>query len=119
MANKNWTAYLFTATLALSATTIRAEDNKTLEGGFFFSEQGCGGKTPSPTCVMSFSISGAAAKALYEKLKVKSTYDECTEGPMKTDGRGLRCYKREAGRYECDFGYSFKGRGLVESEVDC
>jgi hypothetical protein len=119
MANRGWVPYLFIAALICSTASVRAEDDKNLQGGFFLSEEGCTGKMLSPKCVMSFQISGPAARTLYEKLKGKGAKDECTGGLVKTDGHGMRCFKTEGDKYDCDFGYSFRRGGLVESEVTC
>jgi hypothetical protein len=119
MSHKTWAAFLSLAAVLSSTASLGADDDKKLEGFFFLSEEGCGGKTPSPKCVMSFQISGPAARTLYEKLKGKAVKDECTDGLRKTDGNGLKCYKTEGDKYDCDFGYSFKRKAMVESEVDC
>jgi hypothetical protein len=119
MAHQGWVSFLFLTAIVCSTASVGAKDRKDLEGGFFLSEEGCDGKTPSPECVLSFQISGPAARALYEKLEGKATFDECTQGPVKTDGNGLNCYKREGDSYDCDFGYSFKRKTMVQSEVSC
>ena len=101
------------------ATSVHAEDADTVKGTFFLSEQGCDAKSVASGCVMSFQISGDAARGLYDRLKGKAVKEPCTGGMMKTDGKGLRCIKAEGNHYDCDFGYSFKSKAMVPSEVTC
>ncbi len=103
--------------IALSTITSAEEDQ--LTGGFAFLPGSCGENGKANSCKMTFSLTGPSAKAMYDRMRVKAKYDECTEGPVKDDGNGLRCYKSSKGVYECDFGYQFSKRKFTSSDTTC
>lgn len=104
----------------LMCGVAQAEMNVTkLDGVFYFSAESCGENGKASSCKMTFELKGAAAKAMYERMTVKAKTDTCTEGPVKDDGNGLRCYKQSETRFECDFGYQFSKRKFSLSDVSC
>lgn len=105
--------------LQLSSVAAYAEDSTKFEGSTFFDEDTCKKGAKSPDCVLSFNLSGASAKILYEGMRVKAVVEECIGGHTKDDGNGLRCYKDDAGAYSCDFGYAFAKKKFTYSKVDC
>jgi hypothetical protein len=89
-----------------------------LSGSYGFFGDDCEVGSNAPDCKMTFSITGQAAKRLYQRMKSKEVADECTGGKSKDDGNGVRCLKETDG-YSCDFGYSFKQRKMTDSDVTC
>ncbi len=105
---------LVTTPLALPAA---AQDSDSLTGYFGFDRE----DDACPrlgTCTISFVVNGAAAKAIYGKMRSKAVADECTGGLVKDDGHGMRCFKEDNG-YSCDFGYSFVTKRFGHSLVTC
>ncbi len=90
-----------------------------MEGGFYLSSESCGEDGKAPNCKMTFELKGAAAKTMYDNMRVKAKNDICTDGPVKDDGYGLRCYKMPGDRYECDFGYQFSKQEFTIGDVSC
>ncbi len=109
---------MFSICILATPAAAAPRDGK-LEGGFYLSSESCGEDGKAPNCKMTFELKGAAAKTMYDNMRVKAKLDICTEGPVKDDGNGLRCYKRSANRYECDFGYQFSKRKFTISDVSC
>jgi hypothetical protein len=102
----------------LASPAISAEDSP-LKGTAFLGEEGCPGGIKSEDCVLSFQLSGKAAKMLYDGMRVKAVKEECTGGMEKSDGKGLNCIKSADGEYNCDFGYSFSKKAFTGGFVDC
>ncbi len=94
-----------------------AEDKVT--GTFFLGEDNCTKTGGSSDCKLNFQISGDAARILYDRMKIKAVKDECTEGLLKEDGGGLRCYFTDEKNYDCDFGYNFAHKKFTGSDVIC
>jgi hypothetical protein len=107
------------AFILLIASPALAGDEVPLKGSAFLDEEGCKDGAKSSTCVLSFQLSGKAAKLLYEGMAGKAVSEECTGGMEKTDGNGLHCIKSSDGTYDCDFGYSFSGKSFTGSSMDC
>ena len=105
-------------TLAMSAPALSLDDIK-LEGTAFLDEEACAKGTASPDCILSFTITGKAAKTLYDGMTVKAVKEECTGGMEKTSKSGLHCIKGDAKDYNCDFGYGFKKGKFGPSGLDC
>jgi hypothetical protein len=104
--------------LAVPTSVFAEENSGKLSGTFGFYGDTCEANSKAKGCVISFELSGAAAKALYDRMPVKAVPEACTEGLLKDDGNGMRCYKAE-GKYRCDFGYSFSKRKITGSDVSC
>jgi hypothetical protein len=102
---------------AVCASSAFADDGDQLTGGFSFDREddAC---PKLGTCTISFQVTGAAAKAIYEKMRIKAVSDECTGGVEKSDKSGMRCYKVD-NEYNCDFGYSFAKKRFTPSLVTC
>ena len=107
------------ALILLFVSPALAGDDVPLKGTAFLDAEGCKDGTKSSTCVLSFQLSGKAAKLLYEGIPGKGVSEECTGGMEKSDGNGLHCIKSSDGTYDCDFGYSFSGKAFTGSNVDC
>lgn len=93
-------------------------ESGTLTGSFGFYGDRCEDNSKAEGCVMTFQISGEAAKALYDRIKWKPQPDACTEGLVKDSRNGMRCFKVK-GEYSCDFGYSFVAHRMTGSDVTC
>ncbi len=89
-----------------------------LEGMAILDEDYCGKGMNTEGCILSFHISGAAAKTLYDGMRAKARQQECTGGLEKLEG-GLSCIKDGAADYNCSFGYHFKQREFAGSGEDC
>jgi hypothetical protein len=105
------------STLMIFAAPAFAADK--LEGFFYLNQDTCGKGTKNAKCKANFQVYGNAAKALYNQMKTKPTFDSCTEGQVKTDGSGMNCIFNKNKTYQCDFGYSFSDKKMVSSDVDC
>jgi hypothetical protein len=110
-------AVFFIAVLA--SGSAMADDGVPLKGTAFLDEEGCAKGLKASTCVLSFQLSGKAAKLLFDGMPVKAVKEECTGGMEKSDGKGLHCIKSSDGTYDCDFGYTFSKKAFTGSTVDC
>ena len=109
--------WLAALTLGLASAAEAAQESGDLKGTYGFFDS-CGPDGKAKTCVMTFEIEGDAAKALYSRMPEKAVPEPCTDGLLKDDGHGLRCYKANS-EFRCDFGYSFGGRKFTGSDVSC
>ena len=109
--------YLFI--FLLFASPVVAAEEVPLKGIAFLGEEGCSGGIKSDECVLSFQLSGKAAKLLFDGMRVKAVQEECTGGMEKSDGKGLHCIKSTEATYDCDFGYTFSKKAFTGSAVDC
>ncbi len=107
------------ALIFLLASPAVAEDSVPLQGNAFLGEEACAGGLKSDACVLSFQVTGKAAKLLFDGMRAKAVKEECTGGMEKADGNGLNCIKSSDGTYDCDFGYSFSRKVFTGSSVDC
>jgi hypothetical protein len=107
------------ALIFLLVSPAVAGDAVPLQGSAFLGEEACTGGLKSAACVLSFQLSGKAAKLLFDGMRAKAVKEECTGGMEKADGNGLHCIKSSDGTYDCDFGYSFSGKAFTGSGVDC
>jgi hypothetical protein len=89
-----------------------------LNGSYGFFGDKCNEQGQGKGCVMTFTIEGEAAKALYDRIKWKPQPDACTEGLVKDSRNGMRCFKVKD-EYSCDFGYSFFAHQMTQSDVTC
>ena len=96
-----------------------ADDSVPIKGSVSLGESGCPGGLKSADCILTFEISGKAAKLLFDGMRVKAAKEECTGGMQKTDSHGLNCNKAEDGTYNCDFGYRFSKQAFTGSAMDC
>jgi hypothetical protein len=96
-----------------------AGDEVQLAGSAFLGDEECAGGVKSDTCILSFQLTGKAAKLLFEGLRAKARQEECTGGMEKSGGNGLYCNKAADGTYLCEFGYSFKKDAFTASAQDC
>ena len=94
--------------IALSAPAISASDLK-LSGTAALNSDYCTKGTSNPNCTIDFSITGKAAKLIYDGMKEKGKMQECTGNVEKMDASGMHCIKgKTADDYICDFSYAFK-----------
>jgi hypothetical protein len=110
------------ATLPLALLLLSpalADDTIPLTGSVYLGDNGCSGGIKSKDCIMTFEVSGKAAKLLFEGMRVKAVKEECTGGMQKVDGNGLNCIKSDDKTYHCDFGYTFSKKAFTGSAVDC
>jgi hypothetical protein len=103
----------------LFVSPVFAGEEVPLKGLAYLDEEGCAKGLKSESCVLSFQLSGKAAKLLYDGMPVKAVKEECTGGMEKSDGKGLHCIKSSDGTYDCDFGYTFSKKAFTGSTVDC
>lgn len=103
---------------ALAALPALAQEEITLEGRAFLDEEACAKGLQGADCVLTFEVSGKAAKLLYEGMKVKARHEECTGGMEKAEN-GLHCIMGEDKTYNCDFGYHFKDKEFAGGHLDC
>jgi hypothetical protein len=100
-----------------------AADEMPLEGnallGAFVGDPDCAAGVKSDTCILSFRLTGKAAKLLFEGLRDEAQREECTGSLEKGGGNGLFCHAYEDGTYLCEFGYSFKEDAFTFSAEDC
>jgi hypothetical protein len=111
--------FRYLALILLLASPAAAGDAVPLQGSAFLGEEACAGGLKSSSCVLSFQLTGKAAKLLFDGMRAKAVKEECTGGMEKADGNGLHCIKSADGTYDCDFGYSFSGKVFTGSSVDC
>ena len=107
------------ALILLFVSPALAGDEVPLKGSAFLHDEACAGGIKSDSCILSFQLSGKAAKLLFQGMRAKAVSEECTGGMEKSDGNGLHCIKSSDGTYDCDFGYSFSGKAFTGSNVDC
>ena len=105
-------------TLLLSTPALADFESGDLSGSYGFFGDDCEASSNAPDCKMTFSITGQAAKRMYQRMKAKEVADECTGGKSKDDSKGVTCLK-EGAEYNCHFGYSFKQGKLTDSNVVC
>jgi hypothetical protein len=103
----------------MGAPVRAAEDDAAPSGSANLDQETCIEDRTGADCVMNFEFSGESAKILFKRMPNKAVYDECTEGMMKSNNAGLRCFKLEGGKYECDFGYHFGKRAFSASQISC
>ena len=106
------TIYLLIATvglsLRLSDPAFSAEEIK-LSGTAALDSDYCTKGTSNPHCTIDLSITGRAAKVIYDGMKVKGKMQECTGNVEKIDASGMHCVKGKTTEdYFCDFSYAFK-----------
>jgi hypothetical protein len=89
------------------------------EGSAFLGDEDCAGALKSDSCILSFQLTGKAAKLLFDGIRVKAQQEECTGGMEKWEGNGLYCNKSADGTYLCEFGYSFSEKAFTTSVEDC
>jgi hypothetical protein len=87
--------------------------------GAFQGDPDCAEGVKSDTCILSFRLTGQAAKLLFEGLRDEAQREECTGSLEKGGGNGLFCHTYEGGTYLCEFGYSFKEDAFTFSAEDC
>ena len=107
--------------VAVSALVLPANADQlsgSITGTYGFYGERCDERGEGRGCNMTFEITGEAAKALYNRMRWKPQPDACTEGVVKDDRSGLRCFKAKDS-YTCDFGYSFLQNGMVGSDMEC
>ena len=99
-----------TLTLPLAASLpATAADEIKLTGTAALDPDYCGNGTSNPKCVLNFSITGKAAKILYDGMPAKGVLQECTGNVEKIDKSGMHCIKgKTAEDFACDFSYAFK-----------
>ncbi len=102
---------------AAAAEEIPLEGNAVL--GAFQGDPDCAEGVKSDTCILSFRLTGQAAKLLFEGLRDEARREECTGSLEKGGGNGLFCHAYEDGTYLCEFGYSFKEDAFTFSAEDC
>ena len=94
--------------LMLTVTAFSADDMK-LNGTATLDSDYCTKTTSDPNCTINFSISGKAAKVIYNGMAAKGKMQECTGNVEKIDGSGMHCSKgKTEADYFCDFSYAFK-----------
>ncbi len=101
-----------------SPFALAEQKDEKLSGTFGFIGEECMANPKSKACNITIVIEGGAAKAVYDRMPAKAADDWCTEGKIKEDGNGMRCFKVGA-EYSCDFGYSFTKRKMTNSNVTC
>src|SRR5258706_5573901 len=77
-----------------------AGDEVPLKGSAFLGDEDCAGGLKSNSCILSFQLTGKAAKLLFDGMRVKAVQEECTGGMEKSDGKGLHCIKSADGTYD-------------------
>lgn len=90
-----------------------------LKGSAFLGDEDCAGGLTSDSCILSFQLTGKAAKLLFDGMRVKAQKEECTGGMEKSDGEDLYCNASADGTYLCEFGYSFSENAFTGSSEDC
>jgi hypothetical protein len=106
------------ALIFLFLSPALAADEVPLEGSAVLGED-CPGGLKSDPCILSFQLTGKAAKLLFDGMRAKAVQEECTGGLEKWEGDSLYCNKAEDGTYLCQFGYSFSEKAFTASAQDC
>ena len=90
-------------------TPALADGQIKLNGTATLDEESCKKGTASPDCRIDLSITGKAAKQIYDGMTSKGAMQECTGDVEKFDDSGMHCIKgKDADGYVCDFSYAFK-----------
>ena len=98
----------FSLPLAMSNPALAVDEIK-LSGTAALDSDYCTKGTSNPNCTIDFSITGKAAKVVYDGMKEKGKMQECTGNVEKIDASGMHCIKgKTADDYICDFSYAFK-----------
>jgi hypothetical protein len=65
-------------------------------------------------------LEGAAAKTLFDSVKVKAEYDECAgDGSVSKHIKNLGCTRSKDGKeYDCYFGINI-AKGTIEGDIPC
>jgi hypothetical protein len=93
---------------ALTTPALAGGDIK-LGGTAALDEESCSKGVASPDCRIDFSITGKAAKQIYDGMTSKGAMQECTGNVEKFDDSGMHCIKgKNVDGYLCDFSYAFK-----------
>ena len=117
-ANNLW--LLAFALLLSNATPTFSRDDIKLSGTAALDQEGCAKGTSSPSCIMIFSVTSAAAKVLYDGMTSKGSMQECTGNVEKFDDSGLHCIQgKDANGYICDFAYAFKKQKFDNGQDGC
>ncbi|MFN0195047.1 MAG: hypothetical protein ACKVP5_24225 [Aestuariivirga sp.] len=111
--------FLIVVFMAIPAGHGVALDELKLEGAAFLDEEACAKGLTAEGCNLSFQLTGAAAKTLYDGMADTPVKEECTGGLEKSDGKGLHCIAYEDGTAACDFGYHFGKKEFGGSSVSC
>ena len=91
------------------STTAFSSDEIKLTGSAMLNQDYCIKGTTDPECNLSISITGKAAKLIYDAMPEKGAMQECTGDVEKFNDAGMHCIKgKNANDYICDFGYYFK-----------
>ena len=94
--------------LAISTPAL-ADGEMKLIGTAALDEETCAKGVASPECQIHLSITGKAAKQIYDGMTAKGEMQECTGDVEKFDDSGMHCIKgKDANGYVCDFSYAFK-----------
>jgi hypothetical protein len=111
------------ATFALShaaSLPAMAGDEIKLSGTVALDSDYCTSGTSNPNCVLNFSITGKAAKILYDGMPAKGVLQECTGDVEKIDKSGMHCIKgKTADDFVCDFSYGFKNSKFGSGPDGC
>ncbi|MFO1033959.1 MAG: hypothetical protein U1E15_07795 [Hyphomicrobiales bacterium] len=115
--------FIRTAALAAFALTsalpVLAGDIK-LSGTAALDEEGCAKGTSGPDCTINFTVTGKAAKVIYDGMQSKGAMQECTGSVEKFEDSGLHCVKGKAEKdYFCDFSYAFKQKSFGAGPDGC
>ena len=115
--------FFLIATLSASLSMSlpgNAGDEIKLSGTAALDQESCAKGTGSADCIMIFSVTGRAAKVLYDGMTSKGTMQECTGNVEKFDNSGLHCIQgKDANGYICDFAYSFKRHRFDNGQDGC
>ncbi len=97
-----------TIPLAVSLPATAGDEIK-LSGTAALDSDNCASGTSNPKCTLNFSITGKAAKMLYDGMPAKGVLQECTGEDEKFDKSGMHCIQgKTADGFICDFSYAFK-----------
>ena len=105
--------------LAISLPAIAGDEIK-LSGTAALDSENCNSGTSNPKCVLNFSITGKAAKILYDGMPAKGALQECTGDVEKFDKSGMHCSRgKTAEDFVCDFSYAFKNSKFGSGPDGC
>ena len=91
-----------------------------LNGAANLNAETCAKGTGSPDCAIELSITGKAAKVIYDGMVSKGAMQECTGDVEKFDDSGMHCIKgKDASGYVCDFSYAFKKHAFGPGPDGC
>jgi|GEM_PF-4946461 len=112
-------ASAFALSLTMSLPAIAGDEIK-LSGTAALDSDYCSSGTSNPNCVLNFSITGKAAKILYDGMPAKGVLQECTGDVEKSDKSGMHCIKgKTAEDFVCDFSYAFKNSKFGSGPDGC